>query len=67
MKYQSLFSGKNKKNIVNLPPAEFAHSVLSVNLLLSFVYHGDFREVCSDLTNDCKMLSIWIDRLVQTV
>ena len=30
MNYQSLFSGKNKKNIVNLSSAEFAHSGLSV-------------------------------------
>ena len=30
MKYQSLFSGKNKKNIVNLSSAEFAHGVAKV-------------------------------------
>ena len=29
MKYQILFSGKNKKNIASLPSAEYAHSVLS--------------------------------------
>ena len=31
MKCQSLFSGKNKKNIINLLSAEFAHSTVSVN------------------------------------
>ena len=30
MKYQILFSGVNKKNIINLLSAEFAHSTLSV-------------------------------------
>ena len=29
MKYQSLFSGKNKKNILDLTSAEFAHSTVS--------------------------------------
>ena len=29
-KYQSLFSGKNKKSIVNFSPAELAHSVVTV-------------------------------------
>ena len=31
MKCQNLFSGENKKNIINMPSAEFAHSMLSVN------------------------------------
>ena len=31
MKYQSLFSGKNKKNIVNLPSAELAQKGIKVN------------------------------------
>ena len=31
MKCQRLFSGKNKKNIINLASAEFAHRVLKVN------------------------------------
>ena len=31
MKCQSLFSGKNKKNIINLSSAEFDHSKVSVN------------------------------------
>ena len=34
MKYQSLFSGKNKTNIVSLLSVEFAHSVLSVKPVL---------------------------------
>ena len=31
MKFQMLFSGKNKKNIINLSSAEFAYSTVSVN------------------------------------
>ena len=31
MKCQIPFSGKNEKNIINLPNAEFAHSVLGIN------------------------------------
>ena len=31
MKCQSLFSRKNKKNIVNLMSAEFAHGIVKVN------------------------------------
>ena len=30
MKCQILFSGKNKKNIISLSSAEFAHSMVSV-------------------------------------
>ena len=30
MKCQILFSGKNKKNVLDLSSAEFAHGVLSV-------------------------------------
>ena len=33
MKYQSLFSEKNKKNITNLPCAEFAHRVVKVKII----------------------------------
>ena len=33
MKYQTLFSGKNKKNITNLSSAEFARRVIMVKLL----------------------------------
>ena len=32
IKCQILFYGKNKKNIINLSSAEFAHSTVSVNL-----------------------------------
>ena len=31
MKCQTLFSGKNKKNIINLPSTENAHRVVKVN------------------------------------
>ena len=31
MEYQGLFSGKNKKNIINLSSAEFVHRVVKVN------------------------------------
>ena len=33
MKYQNLFSGKNKKNIINLSSAEPAHSTISLFVL----------------------------------
>ena len=32
MKCQNLFSGKNKKNIINMASAELAHRVGTVNL-----------------------------------
>ena len=32
MKYQNLFSGKNKKNITNLSSAELAKTVVKVKL-----------------------------------
>ena len=34
MKCQILFSGKNKKNVVNLSPAELAQRVVKVKLIL---------------------------------
>ena len=42
MKCQILFSGKNKKNIINLPSAENAQRVVKVNICmyqLSFSIH----------------------------
>ena len=36
MKFQNLFSGKNKKNIINLSSAEFALSVKQKNIDKSF-------------------------------
>ena len=33
MKCQILFSGKNKKNIINLPSAENAQRVVKVNIV----------------------------------
>ena len=35
MKCQSLFSGKNKENIINLSSAKFAQIVVMVNILKS--------------------------------
>ena len=35
MKCQTLFSGKNKKNIINLPSTENAHRVVKVKPLRS--------------------------------
>ena len=35
MKCQILFSGKNKKNIINLPSAENAQRVVKVKILFS--------------------------------
>ena len=32
MKYQILFSGKSKKNIINLLSAEYAHRVVKVEV-----------------------------------
>ena len=34
MKCQSLFSGKHKRNIINLLSAEFAQRMIKVNVLL---------------------------------
>ena len=34
MKCQILFSGKNKKNITNLPSAELAHRVVKVKIFV---------------------------------
>ena len=38
MKCQSLSSGKNKKNIVNLPSAEFAHRMVKVKETLAYYF-----------------------------
>ena len=35
MKYQTLFTGKNKKNMINVPFAEFAKRVVVVRLTSS--------------------------------
>ena len=32
MKYQSLFSGKNKKDVINLSSAEFAQRVVKIKI-----------------------------------
>ena len=39
MKCQILFSGKNKKNIINLSSAENAQRVVKVNVALSCLFH----------------------------
>ena len=39
MKYQILFSGKNKKNIISLLSADSAHSMVSVKRTTS-THHG---------------------------
>ena len=39
MKCQILFNGKNKKNIINMSFAEFAHRVVQVNDTLILVGH----------------------------
>ena len=39
MKCQILFSGKNKKKVVNLSSAEFSHSTESVKMLLTQNVH----------------------------
>ena len=36
MKCQILFSGKNKKNIISLSSAEFAHRVVKINIFPDF-------------------------------
>ena len=38
MKCQNLFSGKNKKNIIELSFAEFAHSMISIKSTVTGVY-----------------------------
>ena len=37
MKYQSLFSGKSKKNTINLMSVELAQKVVRVNKTMSFL------------------------------
>ena len=39
MKCQSLFSQKNKKNIINLLSAEFAHRVVKVKEVFLMTYY----------------------------
>ena len=39
MKCQSLFSGKNEKNIINLSSAEFAKREVKVKLVLAALAH----------------------------
>ena len=39
MKCQILFTGKNKKNIINLSSAENAQRVVKVNLMILISYH----------------------------
>ena len=43
MKYQILFFGKNKKNIIKLSSAEFAHSVYSINYLITYICLGEIH------------------------
>ena len=38
LKCQILFSGKNKKNIINLPSTEFAHKVVKVASFFHLAY-----------------------------
>ena len=46
MKCQSLFSGKNKKNIINLSSAELAQRVVNVNMNdYCYVYPIDLIKV----------------------
>ena len=42
MKCQILFSGKNKKNIINLPSAENAQRVVKVKHQI--VFHKDIKQ-----------------------
>ena len=46
MKCQILFSGKNKKNIINLPSAENAQRVVKVNGDVGSVV-GFFTKLCN--------------------
>ena len=39
MKCQILFSGENNKNIISLRSAEFAHSMVSVNIKTVIISH----------------------------
>ena len=41
MKCQTLFSGKNKKNIINLSSAENAQRVVKVKVILAFTLWTD--------------------------
>ena len=47
MKSQSLFSGKNKKNIINLSSAEFAQSVVKVKMHTKYhIYPKFLHNIC---------------------
>ena len=61
MKCQILFSGKNKKNIINLPSAENAQRVVKVNKViadLAALFH------CTRNPNDIQKYICWV-HLVQ--
>ena len=47
MKCQILFSGKNKKNIISLLSAEFAHSMVSVNYNTRINFSYFSIKICS--------------------
>ena len=51
MKCQNLFSGANKKNIINSLSAKFAHGVLSLKGLLEFMVK--FRMKTFQLVINC--------------
>ena len=51
MKCQSLFSGKNKKNIINILSAEFAQRVVIVNMFSSICFET-FGSSTAAITRD---------------
>ena len=55
MKCQSLFSGKNKKNIINLSSAELAQSVVMVNGQETVIGTILFQKLCANVVFECNM------------
>ena len=51
MKYQSLFSRKNKKNVMTFLSAEFAQRVVKVTLISSLPTSGDFCHLLITFAN----------------
>ena len=62
MKCQTLFSGKNKKNIINLPSTENAHRVVKVKMLhpLLIVSQSDFLIQIVDIHSHSKWQTVQI-------
>ena len=64
MKCQILFSGKNKKNIINLPSAENAQRVVKVKILRGMENSADLNQEKSDSASALFAYAILSETLV---